>query len=183
MGRNVPDVNKRSVFSASTCSQFVAFGPMWDFLYVIVDPSGFRFSGPEGKTGGKHGLGIGVSVGVGPHCWSLMYSRGVRTVQRRVRGHLFWVGVCGGPTIPRVCFVVVVVPPKMLCIVPLRRGLFSQVPEGFVYGPASSPFVSRGISTLPAPFVLFRHSSRERNKRGWMLARSVNCDESEISED
>jgi hypothetical protein len=61
MGRNVPDVNKRSISSASACSQFVAFGPKGDFLYVIVDPSGFRFSAPEGKTGGKHGLGIGAS--------------------------------------------------------------------------------------------------------------------------
>jgi hypothetical protein len=77
MGRNVPDVNKRSISSASACSHFVAVGPRWDFLYVIVDPSGFRFSGPEGETGGKHGLGIiGASVhrfpvGVGLHCRSL----------------------------------------------------------------------------------------------------------------
>ncbi len=61
MGRNVPNVNMRSISSASDCFQFVAFGPTCDFLYVIVDPSGFRFSGLEGKTGGKHGFGIDAS--------------------------------------------------------------------------------------------------------------------------
>ncbi len=110
MGRTVPDVNKRSISSASACSHFVAFGPSWDFLYVVVDPS------------------------------------------------------------------------RMLWIAPLRRGLFSQVLEGFVYGPASSPFVSRGISTWPAPFVSPRSLRRERNIWGLMLARSVHRDESEINE-
>ncbi len=61
IGRNFPDVNKCSISSASACSQFVAFGPTCDFLYVIVDPSGLKFSGSDGKTGGKHGLGIGAS--------------------------------------------------------------------------------------------------------------------------
>ena len=52
---------------------------------MIVDPSGLRFSGPEEKTGGKHGLGMAhhrFPVDVGPHCWSLVYSRVVRAVLR-----------------------------------------------------------------------------------------------------